>query len=475
MRTTAIVIAVSLAAGAGCIPSYPVAEGELDRYWLLTGVEAETPAPAVAAEAAPGGFRVPTRWTIRQHKSLIWSTVSIVRAMDRLKAGTDEVSFAVSPGHARAVVDILAEARAAMADLREMVETSGRADRNRWADLLARALVRLESVSRRVTADEGDPPAEGEGEPLGMAGEPMLELVAHYLNDRSEGGLLADLSPAELGRLRDVLTETAVKLGFEVAGKEPSADVRREIAERMRSAEHLDDLRAPLAKLLAKHLSEAPPAAAGRSKRKIVVTALKWAPRALKLLESFLSQWDQIESITVSRTARGGRPAVAVTIAVRPGGQVRLADVYVLMPTIVFRGSTRILVLPDAGDAGETVVAFDPVGEGGAVELRFEGIIYGLVKLLALPLASGPIREVRVSSGEHAGGQKLLNVAVLTEAEGDRRDARRMLVVHDARTQRTLRRAFSVETLTARSETHVTYITPSRRYTYRRAKQAPGQ
>ncbi|MGB2820200.1 MAG: hypothetical protein WBF17_04415, partial [Phycisphaerae bacterium] len=134
IRNSAVLIATALLATAGCIPSYPVAEGEIDRSWLLTDVSIDANAPVAPAAVEAGGIQVPNRWVIRQHGSLVWSTVSIVRAMDKLKTGTAEVEFSVSPAHARALVDVLADARAAMADLKDMLDTAGRSDRNRWAE-----------------------------------------------------------------------------------------------------------------------------------------------------------------------------------------------------------------------------------------------------------------------------------------------------------------------------------------------------
>ncbi|HUS91594.1 MAG TPA: hypothetical protein VM695_07065 [Phycisphaerae bacterium] len=474
MRTAAALIATALLAAGGCIPSQPLEEGQIDRYWLLSDVamEAPEPAPQPAAGPAAGSFRLPTRWVIRENDSMIWSTVSIVRAMDKLKAGTDAIEFAVSPWHANALADVLAQAREALADLKVMVDSADRADRNRWADLLAEALVKAESVSRLVTIDPNSPPPAKGGEPLGMAGEPVLQMIVGYLNEQAGGGLLGDLGPGEIRRLRDVLAGVVVKLGFEIAGKESAPALRREIAQTMRGTADLDALRKTLRELLARQIAQAPAAPQTSSKRKTVQTVLSWAPRAIRMIESFLGQWDRMDSITVELLRRDGRAAAAVTIAVKPGQEVRLADVMVLVPTVVFRGVTRIVALPDATGADETVVAFEPVGDG-AVELRFEGIAYGLVRLLALPLADGPVREVRVSSGAATEGEKLLNVAVLTEASGDRTDPRRMIVVQDRRFQQTVREAFRLRTVTEKSETIVSYLTPGRRYTYQRIK-GPG-
>jgi len=468
VRYAAICVAAALLAVAGCIPSQPLDEGEIGQYWLLTDV----PDPNAGAPApAPGpreGFRVPRRWTIRQHASTIWATVSIVRAMDKIKAGTDEIAFSVSPSHARALADALAQAREALVDLKEMVDAAGGGDRNRWAGTLADALVKAEAVARMVVMESEAPPPEG-AEPIGMAGEPVLQMISAYLNERAGGGLLEDLAPGQVRRLRDVLVQVIVKLGFEIAGKEPDADVREDVLRQMRETGDLAALRKALRELLTERIDAAAVARKPSSKRKTVQTVLSWAPRSLKLLEAFLAQWDKMDSITVELLRREEGSAVAVTIAVKEGREVRLADVMVLMPTIVFRGTTRISVLPDAAGADETVVTLNPVGSG-AVELRYEGLLYGLVKLLALPLADGPVREVRVSSGQAAYGEKLLHVAVLTEATGDKADPRRMIVVQDRALTRTAREAFSLRTVTEKRETVVSYLTPGRRYTYQRIK-----
>jgi hypothetical protein len=199
-------------------------------------------------------------------------------------------------------------------------------------------------------------------------------------------------------------------------------------------------------------------------------TVLAVAPRVLKLLESFLSQWDQMDSITVDLR----REATAVTLAVLPGRQVRIRKVMTGLPVLAFRGSTKVLAAGDTA-TDETVVAFEPADEASGVELRFEGILYGLVRLFAFPLDSGRIREIRVFAKTRHEGRQVINVAVIMEATRDKKDPRRMIVVQDAREKRIVRGAFAVESVTDKKETTVSYITPARRYTYQRIKGADGQ
>jgi len=452
-----LLISAALAATGGCIPSYPLAEGDLDRYWLLSDVSARR------AEAEAGS-KIPTRWVIRQQADA--SRVSLAGAMEKLQAGADEVEFAVSPAQADEIAGLFRQVREAMKEMKEIVESSGRADKNRWARTLAGALATVESVSRSASGEAG-----GEGDqPLGRAAGPIMEMIAGLLEKRSDEPLLGDLSGAELQQLRDLLAQVILKTGFEVAGKDLPAGLRRTVAGLMRQSKQPAALKAPLEKLLTDQLSQAPPAPARQSKREAVRTALSVAPRAIRLLEAFLGQWDRFDHITVEMLRRGDASAVGVTLAVLPGKEARIADVVTGMPAIVFRGTTRVVAQPDATGAGETTVSFDPVGEG-AVELRYEGIIYGLVRLFALPLASGPLREVRVSARTAARGEQLINVAMMSEATDDEEDPRRMLVVQDARTKQTVRGLFAVQSVAVQSETTVSYLTPKRRYTYQRIKQ----
>jgi len=53
----------------------------------------------------------------------------------------------------------------------------------------------------------------------------------------------------------------------------------------------------------------------------------------------------------------------------------------------------------------------------------------------------------------------------------DRADPRRMLLFHDARDVRLARTAFDLRHVTERKQLTVSYLTPTRRYTYQRVKE----
>lgn len=473
MKNAMMFLALALASATmtGCVPSYPVAQGELDRYWLLTDMASGArPAPPKARE----GFRMPTVWVIHADDDETSASDSLRRAMTQLREGTDELEFSVSSSHAAEMVDVLRDIRLAMERMEDMLETAGRASRNQWAATMASALVKAEIVSRPFTAEPNSPAMARPGDVFGSAAGPMLHMIAMYLNEQAEGGLLGELTPVEKRRLHDVLIEVMVQVGFEVSGKAATQRVRHEVAAMMRSRKDPASLQGDLTRLLTERIAKAPPAH-GNSKQRLVRNILKWGPKVIGLMESFLGQWDRMEGITVELLERRGRMAVAVTFAVKPGKPIRIADIVTGLPTIVFDGTARIIAQSDAVGTGETIISFESGKGGGAVELRYEGLIYAMVRLLAIPLADGALREVRVSSSSPPEGRQLLNIAVLSEASDDKTDPRRMIVVQDTRLKRLIREAFDVRTITEGSETVVNYIAPERRYTYMRETPSPSR
>jgi len=105
---------------SGCIPSQPLMEGDVNRYWSLT--QKPTDENLRRLENF-GGKVIPTRWTIHQQPSVIWSTVSIVRAVDRIKTGATEIEFSISLDHTKAIENILAEIRLTIEELSQLAES----------------------------------------------------------------------------------------------------------------------------------------------------------------------------------------------------------------------------------------------------------------------------------------------------------------------------------------------------------------
>lgn len=457
-----------IASVCGCVPSFPLAEGEIGSMWQLRG---DVTKQTLLAQPTFGQQQLPARWIIKQRPSVILSTVSIIRAYDRVKEGTETIEFAISPTHTETLVDLIEDARRILKSIGELAEAASGADRRLWAKKMAEVLAQVEGIARMVSLEE-----DGEGlgravDPTGFAAGPLLEMLAVYLNEHSDGNLLADLKPGDLDRVRSILTQMALRLGFDLAGKQLPPELRQSAISMMRKAEKLDLLEQSLSEFLLGEIGKAAPAPREGQMSKIVRIASAWAPRGLEIIQAVISQWDQMDGVELEFRRLGEQPVIAIIMNVKPGREVRIADVLIAQPTLVFRGSSKIVVVHSAEGTGETVVSFEPI-DGGSAELRYEGIIYGLVRLFAIPLADGRLREVRVFSNPTQQGLQLVNVTMLSEARGDKTDPRRMLVFQDVRRKRIVRDAFSVTSVTESMEQIFNYVTPTRRYTYKRLKAA---
>jgi len=463
---------VMLLGAAGCMTRHPLAEGELDQYWSLHPVRWQESSP-VAFQIE--GRAIPTHWLIRQDPSFLRSTISLVRAADRLKAGTNEVALALSPEHAAMAAKMLADARRTIVDFREAMESDSHPSMERWASATAGAIADAERIVRLSTAEDPDRPAKEGEEPAGLSAEPLLNLAMAYLNERAGGLLLAGMNPQDVGRLREALAQMVLRLAFAAAGKENPPDLLATVALAMREADDPDGLRKALPETLLARLREAPPAPPSLGLASVSHRVFAWAPRMLRVLEMVVLQWDRMESLDVQFRRAGDKPFVQLSLNVSPGREVRIADQFIMQPALVFRGSSRILIAPKPGGGDELAVLFepgkDPAGQAadGATEVRFEGFGWAMVRALALPLASAALREIRVSAGTQED-QGLLSVLLLMEATGDKTDPRRLIAFQDVREKRLVREPFEVRSETGRLRQVFNYVTPQGRYTYCRVK-----
>lgn len=457
--------AMAVAASAGCIARRPVAADEMAQYWYLT----ENHQPQARLEPLRVGQRLlPAKWTFREDKSLIWSTVSIVRATDKLRAGsTEPVQMSFSPAHAGRAADLIANARTVLSDIREIARPGAQPAPGQWADMMAGALVLVEKAVR-TAAPEPDRRDGGDPEPLGMPAEPILRVLLAYLNDQSSGQLFEGLDQADLDQLRQVLTQVTLRAGFTAVGKQQPAGLRAQVAQALLEARRPEDARPEVRGLLLERLKTAPPAPAAARLTGTVRTVIHWAPTMLKVAESFVRQWDKMDSLALEFGRLDGQLVATLTARVKPDAEVRVTNLFFMQPAFVLRGSVQMVVQPAEASTDETVILFEPV-EGGATEVRFEGLGWGLVRLFAFPIADAAVREVRVARAEQLG-QEMLSVNLLMEARGDTKDPRRLLSFRDVRHDRLVRSAFAVETRTEREELSFSYVTPGGRYTYQQVR-----
>ncbi len=447
---------------SGCIKSTPLAEGELDSYWTLSQ---DVTLKAVRSQPAFGEAKLPSRWVVRQRPSIVWSTVSIVRAYDKMKSGAEEIDFTVAPAHAETLIEMIRDVRGVLENLAALAESGAGSDKALWAKTMANTLAQVESIARMVSLEEGEPGTHGD--PKGLAAGPLVEMLALYLNEQADGSLLEDLDVDDIERLREVLAQIVLRLGFDLAGKQLPADMRLAITGMMKQTERMDTLESSLAEFLGTSAEAAPPAPREGQMAGALRIISKWGPKAFKMLEAFLAQWDRIEAIEMEYLELDDQPVLSVVVRVLPGKKVIVSDVMEFQPALVFRGASRMTVLPEDPQTGQTVVAFEPVGDG-AIELQYEGFPSGLVRLFGFPLASGPLREVRVFTSLTDQGKSVVNVAILSEDSSDKNDPRRLLVYQDVRDTRLDRQAFAVKKVELSSMQVFNYMDSQRRWTYQR-------
>jgi len=476
----------ALAASAGCIASEHLEPGQLDR-WTALHQAPSTLGPPHALTV--GGRTLPARWILRQNPSLIRSAFSIARARDQLQASADQIEMLISPHHAVALADLMARGRKALEEMAEVCEFDKPVDRRRWAEGMAAVLAGLDAVVRDVTAGLEEPPGTSAGheEPLGTSAGPILHLLTQYLNQQTGGMLLNGVPAKDAGRLQTILVQTVLRVGFAAAGRRQPDGLRETVEAEMNRSDASQPLKARLARTLAEAVAQAPPTTASTSTlARHVRMVLTYAPKALQAMEMLARQWDRMDYLAVAFHKRGDETVVAVTLAVLPGKEVRLEDMVMFQPVLAMTGTSRIIIEPDLKPTGETVIAFEPgpgavhrPGEAdeaavGGVELRFEGLGWGLAKLLVLPLADGRLREIRVFAGQAGQADRIINVALVLEADGARGDPRRLIEFQDVRRRHVERGPFQIRTVTDRTEQVFNYLTPRKRYTYTRTKTAEG-
>jgi len=446
---------------AGCIEHHPVTPEVMDRHWTL---HADPAAGAPLAQPKLSGETLPARWILRRETSLLRSTISIVQALDRLEAGAESIEVGISDEHAEVLAGMLADVHAAVEDLRAMAERSAAGDYGQWAPSLAAVLVQLEGVAR--LAEGGAAGTTASSEPVGLSARPLLEMLATYLNERTGGALLGDLEAEDVHRMRQVLTHLVLRAGFALAGRELPAGLPAEVLERLAAAEDPDQVQGALAERLSAVAEGAAPAPPGDALASGLRTVLTAAAKGTRVLEGFVRQWDRVERVEAALHERHGQTVLAGTLAVRPGREVRVLGVVPFQPVVAFRGTSRIAVLPADPRTGEVVVSFGPGAErDGGVELRFEGIVYALARLLVLPIEDARLREVRVLPAMRTVGTGLLHVAVFLEARRGA-DRRRLLVYKEVRSGRLVRGPLSVAARARTTARTFSYVTPAKRYTY---------
>jgi hypothetical protein len=429
---------------AGCMPSEPVESSAMDQAWGLS----------------------PDRWSQAEPKRIEVEGRTIPYLFRLASAPTGEPTGpgireeVVTPAEARELAADLREIREVLEDLADFVESGPGADADEWAEAMATALVSVERIARGQS-----PRAAGQGPPgsdASRSAHAVMTTLVEYLDRRTGGRLLAGLPPEKRDRVRQVLVQVILRIGLATAGKHGPDALQERIAARL--AETENPVAADLVKPLRKALEQAPAAAPNDQLGQVVRTVATSAPKALRVMEGLVEQWDRVASVELELRELEDQPIVSAVLHVKPGRELRVPELHPAQPTVALRGHLRITVQSRAEPTNQVAVLFEDAGPEGRAELRFEGLIYGLVRLLALPLASGTIREIRVDTHGDATG-RFTHAAVLMHAFGEG-DPRRIIILQDARGGRLERGPFHIDVVDRFSRSTFTYLTPRRKYSY---------
>lgn len=448
------------------MPSKPLSGEQLSQHWAL---EENVWGQSKRPELVVSKTQLPTRWTIRQHPSLIWSTVSIVRAVDRLKEGTDEIEFSVSPDHAEFLAEMIQRVHEMFSEFAELSDPSRSTDAKVWAEHMAKALIQVEMISRAIHPDAVSKDSQAG---MGMAAEPLFQMISGLLDEDSQGDLLGGLSVSERTNMREVLMQLILRGGFALGGFEQPADLRQQVETMFKETPDPSGLEKKLKRLLAKSLRDATPASGERALHEAFRKAMAFGPRLLNVMHSLVLQWDRVDYVELELRRYGKRPVVGFRAKILDGHEVRIANQFIMQPPIVVRGMGQIVVQPSIFEEGQTSVLFAADPQQGAVEIRFQGIGFGLVKLFAIPIDSAALREIRISRQTGHRGDRFINVLMFMETTKTKGDPRRMFAVQRVQHLESERTAFRVWQQSVKEDLSVSYLKPGRIYSYKRTKAA---
>jgi len=457
-------ILLTLTLVSGCIPSKPVGNPQADQYWQLQ--------PDIWPQAEPtmislGNRKLPGRWVFHQEPNAIVATGSTAEAMQKLREGPAQprIDISVSPAHSERIADSLANARQVILRLRESAEAGRLGSPTRWAEALAGALVDAEKFTRLESR------LGPEDKPTDWAAGPAITMLTGLLHEWSGSALLAGMSPAEQRNLRLVVTQAILRVGFSAVNKAVPMGLAQQVVTVMQQARNPGDLQKNLQQMLAGALPQAPETPGDDPAEQLVRSSLKGLPAVLRVFEVLLRQWGRMDYVEIEYRRFDGHAVVSMTFKTKPGKKLELKDLYFMQPDMSLRGTVRMTVMPDRPPAQSVSVLFEPLEKGSAARMELPGLGWGLVRLLAIPIADGDLRQISVWSGGNPTYNGI-NVALLMTVPGSK-DPRRLLAFSNLKQQELSRTIAEVGYKVLRREIDVTYMTPERIYVYRNVKPQP--
>ncbi|RPI64090.1 MAG: hypothetical protein EHM48_01435 [Planctomycetaceae bacterium] len=433
---------------AGCAKQMPSTPTEMDRYWYLQPSQWEESKPP---QMQAGGTKFPTRFVLR-HPSSPAATQAVC-----------ELSIPLSDGRAKELSATMNQAAKAVRRLRDMERSHTRATSVHWAKMTADVLAAAEDMLRMSQAKVNQSPAT---QPAGCKPS-AVRRGAEYAGRHFNGVIPNNMSPEDVNRLRKIAAIIVVDVSFASVGYQPPPELPDQVAAIMADAGGSSDMPARLEAALSHALATAHPTPSRDQQiRGLVDTALGGMAMLFTVLGDFLSQWDAVDSLAMELRLAESQPIIAITVDVKPGRELKLAELSVFQPTVTFRGKSRLLFQPGAASPTDVALLFESLG--GDVHVGFDGIIYGLAKLFVMPLESGTLQELRISAMSDGMGQVTTDVAILMHADGDKQDARRILAVRYQHQTRLERGEFQIDIKDTQKNVRIIYVTPKRIYTMQR-------
>jgi len=422
--------------------------GQMDLYWYL---DQDVWPQAKPPQLSIKGKTIPTKWTFNSTGDARSAALSLAMAAMQVARGqVHEVAIPISPEQARSAANMIRGIRDTLENLHVTVQHGVAGWR--WAQLSAKAVVVVETISRSASAQ----PVQGQAGEDGPGS--LLRVLLETLGEQLDSRVLTD-RPENAGQLRERLMDAVLRAAFAAAGHKPPEGLSRQVMAIL--DQHAEPAKAQpkLQRTLLDRLEQAPPSDSKEISH-ILQEALVWAPPILQDIEQFARQWDRIQSVSVEFRKHDDGAAVAITVKAIKGKQVRLNG-GALQPDLVFQGDCRVTIQPRLAATGQTIVLMEG---GGACRVEFTGLGFALARL-AVPLASGTLRELRIASCSTYRGPNELDVLMLMEADGGG-DRRRIGVFHSSYVKAPDRQVFSVQIKTSDRHRMGLYVTPARLYSY---------
>lgn len=449
---------------SGCVHSRPM-NGRMNDYWRL---HVDVWPEASSEPLALGDRSIPTKWVFVNPGDGAAPVNGVREAFETLRKGDagSVIEVGISPCQWLVVADALHDAAEWIEQLRRIAPRERSGEANMWADTVADAIMSSERYLQMLI-DESGTDGLNESPRSESSARALASMVVDMLDETSAGTLFGDMSPGERKNLRFVISQAMLRLAFASAGKTPPGQLAGEVIELVETTSDDRALRRRLRQTLLDALPQAPPAPQGDPISQIVRGSLRVMPVAMRVIEDLLRQWDRVEYSEFEYRRWNDQRIVSVTVKTKPQMVLKLKRLHFMQPDMTLRGHVRATIIPDSPTEQSLTILIEPLDDMSGANMAMSGVVWGLVRLMAIPVASGDLRQITVWSSGDNTIRTGLNVT-LTMLADDARDPRRVMSVSHARNRGLKRRLGDVGYLVLLRQVDFAYLTPRTIYHYSR-------